>query len=219
MSDILQVTLEAREKSGKQEATKLRKDGYVPAVFYGSGYPDSIPVKVKTKDILPALNSGHWETFRLDVTLPNGKTEMALMRDVQRNFLNGTLLHIDFYQLVSGQKVQVEVPIDIVNRDSCSGVKAGGILEQLVHEVSINVLPREIPDVLSIDVRNLELGMEIKLKDLPLPESAELLDDPNTVVVLAAEPKTAEVTAAEAEVEQKEVEVLAKGKAKSQEEA
>jgi len=219
MSDILQVTLEEREKSGKQEAAKLRKDGYVPAVFYGSGYPDSIPVKVKTKDILPALNSGHWETFRLDVTLPNGKTEMALMRDVQRNFLNGTLLHIDFYQLVSGQKVQVEVPIDIVNRESCAGVKAGGVLEQLVHEVSINVLPREIPDVLAIDVRNLELGMEIKLKDLPLPESAELLDDPNTVVVLAAEPKTADVTAAEAEVEQKEVEVLAKGKAKSQEEA
>lgn len=219
MSDILQVTLETREKSGKQEARKLRKDGYVPAVFYGSGYPDSIPVRVKTKDILPALNSGHWETFRLDVTLPDGKTEMALMRDVQRNFLNGTLLHIDFYQLVSGQKVQVEVPIDIVNRESCAGVKAGGVLEQLVHEVSVNVLPREIPDVLAVDVRNLELGMEIKLKDLPLPESAELLDDPNTVVVLAVEPKTAEVAAAEAEVEQKEVEVLAKGKAKSQEEA
>ena len=219
MSDILQVTLEAREKSGKQEATKLRKDGYVPAVFYGSGYPDSIPVKVKTKEILPAFNSGHWETFRLDVVLPNGKTEMALMRDVQRNFLNGSLLHIDFYQLVSGQKVQVEVPIDIINRDSCAGVKAGGVLEQLVHEVSVNVLPREIPDVLAVDVRNLDLGMEIKLKDLPLPESAELLDDPNTVVVLAAEPKTSEVTTSEGEVEQKEVEVLAKGKAKSQEEA
>ena len=81
------------------------------------------------------------------------------------------------------------------------------------------MLPREIPDVLAVDVRNLDLGMEIKLKDLPLPESAELLDDPNTVVVLAAEPKTSEAATSEGEVEQKEVEVLAKGKAKSQEEA
>ncbi len=218
MSEILQVTLEARVKSGKQEATKLRKGGYVPAVFYGSGYPESLPVKVKSKDILPAVNSGHWETFRLEVTLPDGKTEMALMRDIQRNFLTGHLLHIDFYQLVSDQKVQVKVPIEILNRDACAGVKAGGILEQLFHEVSIDVLPREIPDVLSVDVRNLALGQEIRLKDLILPESAELLDDGDSTVVIAAEPREAEAAAPE-EGEQKEVEVLAKGKAKSQEEA
>ena len=77
MSDILQVTLEAREKSGKQEATKLRNEGYVPAVFYGSGYPESIPVKVKSKDILPAINSGHWETF-MDVGAGMGVGVAAL---------------------------------------------------------------------------------------------------------------------------------------------
>lgn len=219
MSDILQLTLEPREKNGKQEAAKLRNEGYVPAVFYGSGYPKSIPVKVKTREILPAINSGHWETFRLDVTLPDGKVEMALMRDVQKNFLNGNLLHVDFYQLVSGQKVQVEVPIEIINREACAGVKAGGMLEQLVHEVSINVLPREIPDILTVDVRNLALGEEIRLGDLPLPESAELLDDANVTVVVAAEPRSAETAASETEGEQKEVEVLAKGKSKSQEEA
>lgn len=218
MSELLQVTLEAREKSGKQEASRLRAEGYVPAVFYGRGYPDSIPVKVKSRDILPALNSGHWETYRLEVTLPDGKTEMALMRDVQRDFLNGNLLHIDFYQLVSGQKVLVKVPIEILNREICPGVKAGGILEQLFHEVSIEVLPREIPDVLSVDVKNLSLGEEIRLRDLALPESAELVDDGDLPVVIAAEPRAAEAAPAE-ESEQKEVEVLAKGKAKNQEEA
>jgi large subunit ribosomal protein L25 len=80
------------------------------------------------------------------------------------------------------------------------------------------VLPREIPDVLSVDVRNLALGQEIRLKDLILPESAELLDDGDSTVVIAAEPREAEAAAPE-EGEQKEVEVLAKGKAKSQEEA
>jgi large subunit ribosomal protein L25 len=219
MSDILQVTLEPRDKSGKQEATKLRNGGYIPAVFYGSGYPQSIPVKVKTREILPAVNSGHWETFRLNVTLPDGKTEMALMRDVQKNFLNGDLLHIDFYQLVSGQKVQVKVPLELVNRETCAGVKAGGILEQFSHEVSIDVLPREIPDVLYVDVRNLALGEEIRLKDIPLPESAELLDDGDSAIVLAAEPRGTETAVSEAEGEQKEVEVLSKGKSKGQEEA
>ena len=219
MSDILQVTLEPRDKSGKQEATKLRNGGYIPAVFYGSGYPQSIPVKVKTREILPAVNSGHWETFRLNVTLPDGKIEMALMRDVQKNFLNGDLLHIDFYQLVSGQKVQVKVPIELVNRETCAGVKAGGILEQFSHEVTIDVLPREIPDVLYVDVRNLALGEEIRLKDISLPESAELLDDGESAIVLAAEPRGTETAVSEEEGEQKEVEVLSKGKSKGQEEA
>ena len=218
MSDFMQVTLEAREKSGKQEATKLRNEGYVPAVFYGSGYPGSVPVKVKAKDILPAVNSGHWETFRLNVLLPDGKTEMALMRDIQRNFLNGELLHVDFYQLVSGHKVQVKVPIEITNRETCAGVKAGGILEQLFHEVSIDVLPREIPDVITVDVRTLGLGKEIRLSDLQLPESADLLDDADSTVVVIAEPRESEAGPAEGETEQKEVEVLAKGKAKTQEE-
>jgi large subunit ribosomal protein L25 len=88
-----------------------------------------------------------------------------------------------------------------------------------VHEVSINVLPREIPDFLAVDVRNLDLGQEIKLGDLALPESAELLDDANATVVVAAEPRGTEATASETETEQQEVEVLAKGKAKGQEEA
>ncbi len=219
MSDFMKVTLEQREKSGKEYATKLRNQGYVPAVFYGSGYPESIPVMVKIKDILPAVNSGHWETFRLDVTLPNGTTEMALMRDIQKDFLNGNLLHIDFYQLVSGHKVQVKVPIDIINRETCAGVKAGGILEQLVHEVSIDVMPREIPDILTVDVRNLAIGTEVRLGDIVLPESAELLDDADSTVVLVAEPRTEETAEVEGEEEQKEVEVLAKGKAKTQEEA
>lgn len=219
MSDFMKVTLEQREKSGKEYATKLRNQGYVPAVFYGSGYPESIPVMVKIKDILPAVNSGHWETFRLDVTLPNGTTEMALMRDIQKDFLNGNLLHIDFYQLVSGHKVQVKVPIDIINREICAGVKAGGILEQLVHEVSIDVMPREIPDILTVDVRNLAIGTEVRLGDIVLPESAELLDDADSTVVLVAEPRTEETAEVEGEEEQKEVEVLAKGKAKTQEEA
>jgi len=218
MSELLKVTLEAREKGGKQEASRLRAQGYVPAVFYGRGYPDSVPVKVKSRDILPALNSGHWETYRLEVALPDGKTEMALMRDVQRDFLNGNLLHVDFYQLVSGQKVQVKVPVEILNRESCPGVKAGGILEQLFHEVAIEVLPREIPDVLTVDVRNLALGEEIRLRDLVLPESAELVDDADLPVVVAAEPRAEETAPAE-ETERKEVEVLAKGKAKNQEEA
>lgn len=218
MADMVKLVLEARNEKGKEAVKKLRPTGYIPAVFYGPEYKESVPVKVKALDIAAIVRSGHWETVRFNVTLPDGKEEMCLMRDVQKNFLNDDILHVDFFQLMRGRKVSINVPIVLEGREVCVGLKSGGVVEQLLYEVEIDVLPQEIPDSIVINVKDLDLNEGVYLKELPLTESAELLVDPEDMVVTVGLPKIEEEPEVEEEVAPGEVEVVAKGKAKEAEE-
>ena len=142
------------------------------------------------------------------------------MREVQRDCLNGKLLHVDFMQLMSDRKIMVNVPVEIVGRENCVGLKQGGVIDQLLHDIEMDVFPAEIPDSIVIDVSNLELEKSVHVRDLSFPPSAELKMHSDEIVVTVITPRAAvEEEAAEAlGEEQKEVEVLAKGKAKSESE-
>lgn len=152
MADMVKIVLEERNEKGKQAVKKLRPTGYVPAVFYGPEYRDAVTVKVKASDIAAVIRSGHWETVRFNASLPNGREEMCLMRNIQRNLLNNEIIHIDFIQLLKGHKIAVNIPVVLEGREDCVGLKHGGIIEQLLYEVEIEVLPTEIPNSVSIDV-------------------------------------------------------------------
>lgn len=210
MKKATRITLEAREVTGKEVARKLRKEGYVPAVFYGPNIESAMPVKVSLEAVIPVTRTAEWETTRLELTLPDGTAEDAIIKELTRNPLNGELLHIDFYQLVKGHKITVNVPVELENREACAGVKEGGILEFLEREVEISVLPREIPDKIHIDVADLGLDQSVTVADLQLPESAEALTDASAVIVMVAHARTEAEPAAEEE--EREVEVLGKGK-------
>ena len=82
MADMVKIVLEERNEKGKQAVKKLRPTGYVPAVFYGPEYRDAVTVKVKASDIAAVIRSGHWETVRFNASLPNGREEMCLMRNI-----------------------------------------------------------------------------------------------------------------------------------------
>lgn len=217
MADMVKIVLEERNEKGKQAVKKLRPTGYVPAVFYGPEYRDAVTVKVKASDIAAVIRSGHWETVRFNASLPNGREEMCLMRNIQRSLLNNEIIHIDFIQLLKGHKIAVNIPVVLEGREDCVGLKHGGIIEQLLYEVEIEVLPTEIPNSVSIDVSGLNVGEGFSVKDLALPKSADILVDLEELVVTVAQPK-AEVEEEEEEVEAGEVEVVAKGKAKEEEE-
>ncbi|HAG23088.1 MAG: 50S ribosomal protein L25 [Synergistales bacterium 53_16] len=218
-SSSVKLDLKKREKTGKETNRKLRSQGLIPAVFYGPNMKSAIPVTIKAGDILHYANSAHWETVRIDAVLPDGTEEMCLMRDIQRDPLTDEVLHIDFLKLVSGHKVYVNVPIEVTGRDRCVGVKQGGVFEQVIHELEMLVLPREIPDAITVDVSGLGLDEAIHVKDLSLPASAVLEQDPESAVVMVTYAKTAVMPEeAAAEEEEMEVEVLSKGKAKEVEE-
>jgi large subunit ribosomal protein L25 len=216
MKEATRITLEARETTGKEVARKLRREDYVPAVFYGPNLDSALPVKVKMEELAPVTRTTEWETTRLELTLPDGSAEEAIIKEVTKHPLTGDVLHVDFYQLVKGHKVTVHVPVELENRDICAGVKAGGILEFLEREVEISVLPREIPEKIHIDVAALELDQSVTVADLQFPESAEALTDPSVVVVMVAHARAE--AEPEAEEEEREVEVVGKGKQADSEE-
>lgn len=211
MSERVTLVMEPREETGKGANRRLRKSGYTPCVFYGPEMAASVQGKIKTRDV-ERLLTGHWETMRLDMTMPDGSEEMCLIREVQVHPLTDLPLHVDFYRLLKGHKITVNIPIEVVGREASPGVKDGGVLEA-IHEVEVEVLPRNIPEVIEVDVSALGVGDAIHARDMVLPEGVELLVDPDEIIAVIATSRGVEDAApAEAE-ENAEVEVVAKGKA------
>jgi large subunit ribosomal protein L25 len=214
MSELVTIVMEPRVKSGKGVIGRLRKEGFTPCVFYGPELSEPVVGKVDTTYAARLLSAGHWETMRISLKLPSGEEEMCIIREIQRNPLTGKLVHIDFMRLLKGRKVTVNVPIRIHGREVCPGIKEGGVLENL-HEIEVATLPMTIPEFIDIDISNLALGDMIHVKDLRLGEDLSLLADPEEVVAIVAIPKLVEE---ETPGEEKEVEVVAKGKAAKAEE-
>lgn len=217
MSEMVNIVLEAREEKGKEACKKMRPSGFIPCVVYGPEYRESVVARVKASDITKIANSGHWETQAVNVVLPGGKEEMCLMREVQKDTLNGKILHVDFLQLVKGHKITVNVPVELKGRDVCTGVKMGGIIDHLLRELQMEVLPGQIPNSVTVDLSSLGIGVQVHVKNIDVPTGASILTDPNEVVVAIILPRGG-VESEVGEEEQKEVEIVAKGKTKSTEE-
>ncbi|MDR1886268.1 MAG: 50S ribosomal protein L25 [Synergistaceae bacterium] len=218
--EAAKIRFTKREATGKGTCRKLRSAGVIPAVFYGPEYKDSVVGTVEARDISSVADSPNWETSMIDLEMPDGRVEMALLRSVQRHVVSQRILHVDLYQLVKGHKVKVAVPLRVINKDICAGVKMGGVLEQPFREVEIMVLPREMPSDIILDAAKMAMGSEILMKDLDLPESAELLSAADSTVLLVTRPKSlAEAPAEDSMEESAEVEVVGKGKRKEEEQA
>jgi large subunit ribosomal protein L25 len=195
----------------------MRAKGRVPAVFYGPEYRDSVVGSVDLKELSHVANAPNWETNMIDLEMPDGRVEMALLRSVQRHAVSQNILHVDLYQLMKDHKVKVAVPVRVVNKEIAAGVKMGGVLEQPLREVEIQVLPREIPAEIVIDTVKMALGSEIFVRDLKMPESAELVTPEDMIVVIIARPKSMAEPTEEESAETTEVEVVGKGKRKDEE--
>jgi large subunit ribosomal protein L25 len=205
--------MEPRTASGKGAAKRLRKEGFTPCVFYGPELPEPVIGKVNTTQTTRLLESGHWETMRLTLKLPSGSEEMSIIREVQRNPLTGGIVHLDFMRLLKGRKITVNVPVRIHGKEGCPGIKDGGVLEN-IHEIEIETLPLNIPEFIDVDISKLALGEMIHVKDLEAGGFL-FLADPEEVVAIVATPRA---VAEETPGEEKEVEVLAKGKTAKAEE-
>ena len=198
-SDIV-ITVERRKDTGKGAARRLRQEGRIPGVVYGGDKePFAISVDRHSVQELLKQESGGNTIFLLK--LKGAKQERrAMIREIQIDPLTRQFVHIDFIRVTRGHKLNVTVPLELVG--DCAGVRHGGLLDFVTREVHLEVLPRELPDKITVDISELDVEEHITLGDLEglLPESARLLDDPARVVVTIAAPrgKTAEEEAAEA---------------------
>jgi large subunit ribosomal protein L25 len=178
-----------RTPAGKGAARKSRQAGEVPAVIYGHGRePQSLSINARDLDKLLTQVPAASTVFELAI---DGKTARTLIREIQRHPFKRHLVHVDFQELVAGEKITVNVPIRFVGIPE--GVRVGGgVLEEVLHQVHVRVDPASIPDHISVDINDLTIGHSIHVRDLKLPEGAVALDEASATVCVVAAPKAAE---------------------------
>lgn len=209
MSELVTIVMERREKSSPSALRALRLAGFVPCVYYGPEVKETISGKIDSVQIAKLLRGAHWESMRLNLRLPDGSKEMCLIREVQHDVITGKINHVDFMRLIGGRKITVYVPVVITGQEKSPGIKEGGTVDH-IKDLEIETIPINMPESIVIDVSDLGINDSVHVKDIPVKDY-EILSDPNEVVVSILPPRLEDeaVTAAE----QKEVEVVAKGKA------
>ena len=205
-----------REAAGKGGARQLRMSGQIPAVIYGHArQPQALTLNARDLDKM--LEHIQAESTVIEVSV-GGKTSKTLIREIQRHPFKRQILHVDFQELVAGEKVIVNIPI--VLSGIPEGVRLdGGVLDQTLRELEIEVDPSNIPDRFELDVTNMMIGDSLHVSDIQLPAGVEVQDDPETSVAVLAAPRAVieEVAAAPEAVEGEpgaaaEPEVIGRGK-------
>jgi large subunit ribosomal protein L25 len=210
----------ARTDRGTGVARKLRRDGKVPAVIYGHGRePQSLSVDTRDLEKLLSTVSAASTVIELNV---GGTVAKTLIRELQRHPVKRNVIHVDFQELVAGEKVTVSVPLRFTG--TADGVRnSGGILEETMHQVHIRVDPSIIPDHVDVDVTPLTIGHSIHIRDLKLPEGVTVLDDGGATVCVCTAPKAVVETTPGTEVEAgtavPEPELIRKPKGEDEEES
>jgi large subunit ribosomal protein L25 len=197
MADQVTLTAEPRSARGKGEARRLRREGRVPAIAYGSDMQPSA-VSVDALALYHALRTDAGLNAVIEVHVGSDKF-LALARELQRHPVRRDILHVDLVAIDRLRKVTVDVPLHLVGE--APGTDAGGVIDQVLFTVSVEVLPLEVPDSLQVDVSDMQIGDAKRLEDLPLPEGVELLDDPDSTVVSVYVPAAEELEPAVGEGE------------------
>ena len=209
MSELVTLVMERREKLSPGALRAMRIAGFVPCVYYGPELKEAIIGKIDQTQIEKLLRGAHWETMRLNLRLPDNSVEMCLIREVQRNVITGKINHVDFMRLIRGRKITVHVPVEIIGQEKSPGIKEGGMVDH-VKDLEIETTPADMPESIVIDVSTLGINDLVHVRDI-VGKNYEIISDPSEVVVLILPPRTEGETTAEPE--QKEVEVVTKGKA------
>ena len=167
MAKQAKLTAERRTAIGRSAVRKLKASGSVPAVMYGSkDKPEAL--QVSRRDINALLSHAAGENILVELDIA-GKTKLALVQEVQHAPLGGAVLHIDFHAVSQDEVIEADVPLDPVG--TANGVKnMGGLLEQNLRTLAIECLPRDLPDLIRVDVSALNIGDSIHVREIQLPD-------------------------------------------------
>jgi large subunit ribosomal protein L25 len=179
------LTATVRSESGKGVARKLRAAKRVPAVIYGH-HRDAQPLALDSRELERLLEQISAETTVVELAI-DGKTARTLIREIQRHPVKREILHVDFQELVAGEKVRVNVPI--VLHGTPQGVRDGGVLDQVMRELEVEVDPADIPDRFELDVSSLGINDSLHVSDLTVPEGVELFAESDSTVCVVAPPR------------------------------
>jgi len=190
MATTATLSAALRQEHGKGPARRLRREGKVPAVIYGHGEATrSLTVDAHELERLFSRIQVENTIISLKIDGERGGPVRALVREVQMHPFRQEILHVDFFQVHAGERVYLEIPVRLVG--TAAGVRAGGVLQQTLHEVEVRCLPDQIPEALEIDISALEVGESLHVSDLQVPEGVEIETDAERVLCSVLAPTVA----------------------------
>lgn len=195
-----------RSETGKGAARSLRRNGRIPAIIYGHDREPQ-PLAVPERDLEKLLSQISADNTVVELSI-EGAGARALIREIQRHPFKRQILHVDFQEIVAGEKMTMRVPLRLVGTPV--GVRlGGGIIDHTLRELNVLVDPANAPNHIDVDVTDLELGQSIHVDQLEVPAGVTVLDEPGAAVVVIATPRAAvEAVAPEAEPTPGEPEVI-----------
>jgi large subunit ribosomal protein L25 len=170
-SDRATLEVTARTEFGSRTARRLRRDGLVPGVVYAGG-SEARAFSVPERAARTALSAGG---ALFDLAIDGGTAEPVVVKEQQRHPVKGQLLHLDLQVVRLDQAIQSEVAIELLGAEDAPGVKEGGVLEHITHEINVEALPTEIPESIPVDVSGMEIGDTLQLDSVIAPEGAEFV--------------------------------------------
>jgi large subunit ribosomal protein L25 len=190
----LEYTVRTERKKGP--ARRLRREGKIPSILYGHSKP--LPIVIDRHELHTKFKGISESTI---ITLQSGEeTHEVLVKDYQEDLVRDEILHIDFYEIEKGKLLKTHVPVHLVG--TALGVKEGGILEILSHELEVECLPKDLPEALSVDISTLDLGQSIHVRDMDAEEGVRFLTPGDQVVCTIARKRIEVEEVAEEEVEE-----------------
>ena len=167
------VNAEKRERKGTSYSRNIRREGLVPGIIYGAGKAEEI-ISLNKFEVAKNLENDAFYSKVLDISL-EGKKQQVILRDIQRHPAKREILHMDFQRIKADEKINVTVPINFINEDIAPGVKIdGGVISHLISELEIVSLPANIPENITVDLKDLSIDKSIHLSELKLPEGVEI---------------------------------------------
>jgi len=204
-----ELNAEKRTEQGTGASRRLRRQGRVPAIMYGSN-KDPMLLSVSHNELAKHLQSESFYSSLLTIKIGD-KKQQAVLKDLQRHPFRAKILHLDLMRVSRTKKIEMHIPIHFINEESCPGVKLeGGVVSHHVVEVEIRCLPKDLPEFIDVDVGEMTIGDILHLSDLKVPENVELssLQSGNDLAVVSVQ-----VTRAAAADEEEEGEGTEEGTA------
>lgn len=197
----VKLTAESREGVGKGAARKIRAAGKVPAVLYGPAV-EPMRLAVDALQLWHALHTDAGTNVLINLAV-DGDTFLTMPREVQRDIVRGTLLHVDFLRIRRDVAIQVDVPVLLIGESV--GVKEGGVVEHHLWELRVECLPTQVPESIEADISSLAVGDSLHVSDLSIPQHITLLTPAEETLVSVVPPPVLEVEEVAPEEEEGEV--------------
>lgn len=184
-TDSSALAVQRRDPEGSRAARRLRRDGKVPGVVYGGG-EDPIPFQVDARVLRQAL--AHTGAV-LELHMDGAGGTPVVLKEIVHHPVSGATVHVDFLRVRLDQAIQATVVLELVGAENAPGVKEGGVLEQVIRELTVEALPNDIPDALEHSVEEMQIGDTLLLDALTAPAGVTIIGDPETVVVTLTPPR------------------------------